>query len=76
MRGVTGNISANGVFLWVPLRLDLQTVIDFTVILRDSTSGRIELQGQGRVVRGSQPGEMPGFAATIDEYTLFSAGSA
>lgn len=68
-QGKTENIGANGLFVAVPVRPREKTPIRVTVALPAGV-GKVplELLCQGRVVRLSQPGEMPGIGAIIDDY--------
>lgn len=71
VQGKTGNISANGLFMTVPIRLRCETLITFTVILpAEVTKVPVEILCQGRVVRRNRPGELPGVGAIIDDYQL------
>ena len=70
-QGKTENVSGAGLFVIAPVRLRRETLISFTVILpREVTRVPIELACQGRVVRSSRAGELPGFGAIIDDYEL------
>jgi hypothetical protein len=70
-RGQTSNISGSGLYLSAPLRLGRKTPITFTVLLpAEVTKVALELRCQGRVVRWSRPGELPGMGAIIDNYEL------
>jgi hypothetical protein len=71
MRGKTENVSGAGLFVVAPVRLRRETPISFTVLLpQEVTRVPIELACQGRVVRSSRVGEVPGFGAIIDKYEL------
>ncbi len=71
MRGTTGNISGNGLFMTVPIQLRCKTPITFTVFLpAEITRVSLELLCQGRVVRRNPPGEVPGIGAIIDDYQI------
>ena len=71
IRGKTENVSRMGLFVVAPIRLRRETPISFTVILpQEVTRVPIELACQGRVVRSSRAGELPGFGAIIDDYEL------
>jgi hypothetical protein len=71
VEGKTGNISGNGLFLTVPVRPRRKTPVTVTVFLpAEITQTHLELLCQGRVVRWSQPGEVPGVGATIEDYEL------
>jgi hypothetical protein len=72
----TGNISANGMFVTVPHRLRHNAPIAFRVNLpSEITRTPVQLQGHGRIVRRSGPGQAPGVAAIIDEYEIRPAGN-
>ena len=67
--GKTGNISGNGVFLTLPARIRLATLIVFRVVLpTEITKTPVVLVGQGRVVRRNR--EPSGVAAVIEDYRL------
>ncbi len=71
VRGKTGPMSGNGLFMIVPVRPPRRTPITFTIPLpAEITKVPLELYCQGRVVRRSQPGERSGVAAVIDDYRL------
>ncbi len=71
VRGKTGPISGNGLFMTVPIRPPRRTPITFTIPLpAEITKIPLELYCQGRVVRWSQLGEGSGVAAIIDDYKL------
>lgn len=68
-QGKTACISANGMFMTVPIRLRDQTPITVTVSLPlEVTKVPLELLCRGRVV--SQPGRRAGLGAIIDKYEL------
>jgi len=64
----TVNISGNGILLRMARRLGNQTTIDCEIPL----PGRfpVLLVCRVRIVRRTEPGEAPGVAAVIDDYTL------
>ena len=67
--GKTGNISANGLFMSIPVRPPRKTPVSMRVLLPMAvTHVPIELLCTGRVIRWSCPGESRGMGATIDEY--------
>ena len=69
VQGITENISGNGLFLKVPVRPHQKTTITMTVIIPAKVAQvPLELLCQGRVVRWSRPGELPGMGAIIDDY--------
>jgi len=69
VQGKTGNISGNGLFILVPVRLRHDTPIDFTVSLPvQTTKVPTQLRCQGRVVRRYSAGAMAGIAVVIDDY--------
>ena len=69
VKGKTGNISGNGVFMSTPVRPPCKTPVTMRVLLpRDITRLPVELLCDGRVIRWSCPGESRGMGATIDEY--------
>jgi len=70
-RGKTANVSGSGLFMAVPVRPRRATPITITVMLpKEVTRTPVELYCQGRVVRWSGAGELPGIGAIIDEYEL------
>lgn len=70
-KGITGNISANGIFVTGRRRLRRRAPISFRVDLpSEVTRIPVQLLGQGRIVRYSGPGEVPGMAAIIDDYEI------
>jgi hypothetical protein len=71
VEGMTGNISASGLFLSVPVRPHLKTQVTIRVSLPvEVTQIPVELLCRGRVVRWSRPKELPGLGAIIDDYEL------
>jgi hypothetical protein len=69
--GKTGNISGNGLFMEIPIRLPRATPIMIKVQLpREVTKIPLELLCQGRVVRWNERGQAQGLGAVIDEYEL------
>ena len=69
VQGKTGNISGNGLFVKVPVRARRRTPITMTVFLPGGVGqAPVELLCQGRVVRWSRPGELPGMGAIIEDY--------
>ena len=69
--GKTGNISGNGLFIEIPVRLHRETIVKIKVKFpRDVTQVPIELLCQGRVVRCYQRGQIRGMGAVIDDYEL------
>jgi len=71
VRGRTGNVSGNGLFLNVSVRPRRKTPIAIRVSLPpETTRVPVELLCWGRVVRWSLPGELLGVAAIIDDYQL------
>lgn len=71
VEGKTGNISGAGLFMTVPVRPHVQTPITIRVSLPAEVTGvPVELVCYARVVRWSQPDELPGVAAIIDDYEL------
>jgi hypothetical protein len=74
--GKTENISGSGLFLAVPVRPHLQTPITIRVPLPAEVTGvPVELVCHARVVRWSQPDELQGVAAIIDDYELRPAST-
>ena len=68
-RGKTGNISGNGMFMMVPVRVPRATPLTITVALpAEVTRTPVELYCQGRVVRLNKPGDYLGIGAIIDDY--------
>lgn len=71
VKGRTGDVSGNGLFLNLSVRPRRKTPIAIRVSLPpEATSVPIDLLCWGRVVRWSLPGEVPGIAAVIDHYQL------
>ena len=69
--GKTGNISSNGLFIEVPVRLSRATSVKIKVLLPpEVTQVPLELLCQGRVVRWNREGQVQGLGAVIDEYEL------
>jgi PilZ domain len=69
--GRTGNISGNGLFIEIPVRLQRETAFTMKVELpRKPAQGPLELLCQGRVVRWNRRGEVQGLGAVIDQYEL------
>lgn len=77
MSGVTGNLSAAGVYIRADATLDIGSPVEFEITLPpDVTGGKedVVIQCRGRVVRtdepaaGSTPGENRGVACVIDSY--------
>jgi hypothetical protein len=69
--GKTGNISGNGLFIEIPVRLPRSTSLAMNVVLpRGATQVPLELLCQGRVVRWEQDGQVKGLCVVIDEYEL------
>ncbi len=69
--GRTGNISGNGLFIEIPVRLQRETAFTMRVELpRKPAQGPLELLCQGRVVRWNRRGEAQGLGAVIDQYEL------
>ena len=75
--GKTGNISGNGLFIEIPIRLHRATSLMMNVVLpRGATQGPLELSCQGRVVRWKQDGQVQGLCVVIDDYELRSVSRA
>ncbi len=69
--GTTGNISGNGLFIEIPIRLPLSTSLMMNMLLpRGQTQVPLELSCQGRVVRLKGNGQVDGLCVVIDEYEL------
>jgi hypothetical protein len=69
VKGKTGNISGNGLFMSIPVRPPRETPLTIRVFLPPTfTLVPVELLCNGRVIRWSCPGESTGVGATIDEY--------
>ena len=75
--GVTGNLSAAGVYIRASEALDVGSPVEFEIALPPEMTGAKEnvvIQCRGRVVRtdepasGSQPSEARGVACVIDSY--------
>ena len=77
--GKTGNISGNGLFIEIPIRLPRSTCLTMNVVLPGGlTQVPLELFCQGRVVRWKGEGQVAGLCVVIDEYEfrpLSMAGS-
>ena len=70
-QGKAANISGNGLFVAMPVRLGLNTPITVTMTLPALASKiRVQLLCQGRVTRWNKPGELRGLGAIIDDYQL------
>jgi hypothetical protein len=74
-RGVTGNLSAAGVYIRADAALELGSPVEFEIKLPPEVTGAKEdvvIQCRGRVVRtdeaGSSPAEPRGVACVIDSY--------
>jgi hypothetical protein len=71
--GRTQNMSGNGLFIMVPVRLQHDTQIEFTVSLPiEVTHAQVKLQCAGRVVRQRRKRGPFGLAVVIDEYSFAS----
>jgi hypothetical protein len=71
VHGKTYNISGNGLFVSIPIRPRLKTLVTITVSLpSEVTKIPLELMCQGRVVRWELKGQSRGLGAIIDEYEL------
>ena len=74
--GVTGNLSAAGVYIRADAALDVGSPVEFEITLpADAIGGKenIRIQCRGRVVRkdapaGSDPADAHGVACVIDSY--------
>ena len=69
----TGNISASGVLVHDPEPLQVETRVEFALVLQSTeTAGLGQVAGRGRVVRQTTPDERSerGFAVAIDDYTF------
>jgi len=76
-RGVTGNLSAAGVYIRADAALEMGSTVEFEIALPPEVTGAKEdviIQCRGRVVRtddpaaGSSPTEARGVACVIDSY--------
>lgn len=70
----TANISASGVLVDDAEPLQVETRVEFALVLQGAdTAGLGQVAGRGRVVRLTTPDERPepGFAVAIDDYTFF-----
>ncbi len=76
-RGVTGNLSAAGVYIRADAALEMGSAVEFEIALPPDVTGAKEdviIQCRGRVVRtddpaaGSSPTEARGVACVIDSY--------
>jgi hypothetical protein len=73
-QATTGNISASGVLVHDPEPLQIETQVEFALVLQGTEpAGLGQVAGRGRVVRLIGPDERtePGFAVAIDDYTFF-----
>lgn len=71
VRGKTGSISGNGLFMTVPLRPGRATEVTITVQLPiEVTHSPLQLLCKGRVVNWKREGGRLGVAAVIDAYEL------
>jgi hypothetical protein len=69
--GKTGNISGNGLFIEIPIRLPRSTSLMMNMLLpRGLTQVPLELSCEGRVVRWERDGQVEGVCVVIDEYEL------
>ncbi len=75
--GVTGNLSAAGVYIRADAALEVGSTVEFEIALPPEVTGAKEnvvIQCRGRVVRadeapaGSSPSEARGVACVIDSY--------
>ncbi|HZQ25018.1 MAG TPA: PilZ domain-containing protein [Terriglobales bacterium] len=75
--GVTGNLSAAGVYIRADASLDIGSPVEFEITLPPEVTGgkeNVRIQCRGRVVRtddppqGSEPAEGRGVACVIDSY--------
>ena len=76
-KGVTGNLSAAGVYIRADASMEIGTPVEFEIALPPEMTGAKEnvvIQCRGRVVRtdepaaGSKPSEARGVACVIDSY--------
>jgi hypothetical protein len=74
-RGVTGNLSAAGVYIRADAALEIGSPVEFEIKLPPEVTGAKEdvfIQCRGRVVRadeaGSSPADLRGVACVIDSY--------
>ena len=69
--GMIRDISSNGVFIDIPVRVPPATPISMkTVLPLEVTRVPVELLCKGRVVRWNEHGPVQGLGVTIDEYDL------
>ena len=73
--GVTGNLSAAGVYIRADAPLDVGSSVEFEIVLPPEVTGakeNVTVQCKGRVVRTDEPGsgsaEARGVACVIDSY--------
>ena len=75
--GITGNLSAAGVYIRADASLDVGSTVEFEIALPPEMTGakdNVVIQCRGRVVRtdepasGSSPNEARGVACVIDSY--------
>ncbi len=75
--GITGNLSAAGVYIRADASLDVGSTVEFEIALPPEMTGakdNVVIQCRGRVVRtdepasGSSPTEARGVACVIDSY--------
>jgi hypothetical protein len=70
----TANISASGVLVHDAEPLQVETQVEFALVLQGTEpAGLGQVAGHGRVVRQISPDERPerGFAVAIDDYSFF-----
>ena len=74
-RGVTGNLSAAGVYIRADAALEIGSPVEFEIKLPPEVTGAKEdvfIQCRGRVVRadeaGNNPADLRGVACVIDSY--------
>lgn len=78
-QGVTENISAAGVYIYVDQTLEIDSRVEFEMTIPAKAIGATQdviVHCSGRVVRNeSQSSEKPGVACLIDEYQFVRAGA-
>ena len=69
--GKTGDLSGNGLFIEIPIRLPRATSLMIKVLLpRGVPQVPLELSCEGRVVRWKRDGPVEGMCVVIDDYEL------
>jgi len=73
-KGVTGNLSAAGVYIRADAAMEIGSPVEFEITLPpEMTGGHVTIQCKGRVVRADdtgEGGEERGVACVIDSYEI------